>query len=96
MTRFLLALLAGTILVALASSAGMAGKRDSGFIGHTGRVEPHARYQNDIAYEFGTVSQRGAKKTPYVERCYWTAKPGTFFLSGLTQVCMRYTLENTE
>jgi hypothetical protein len=96
MTRPLLALLAGSVLVMLASATSMAGKRDPGFIGHTGRIEPHARYQNDIAYEFGTVSRRGNKTIPYVERCYWTAKPGTFFLSGLTQVCRRYTLENTE
>lgn len=96
MTRFLLTLLAGSVLVALASSAGMAGKRDSGFIGGSGRIDPHARYEHDIAYEFGTVSRRGGKDTPYVERCYWTAKPSTFFFSGLTQVCRRYTLENTK
>jgi hypothetical protein len=73
-----------------------AGKADHGFIGHTGRVEPHARYQNDIAYEFGTVSRRGNKTEPYVERCYWTAEPGSIFFTKLRQVCTRHTLENTE
>jgi hypothetical protein len=68
----------------------------AGFIKGTGRVEPHARYRNDVAYEFGTVSQRGNKQIPYVERCYWTARPGIFILpTEIKQVCTRYTLENT-
>lgn len=82
-------------LLALCADA-WAGKADHGFVGHTGRVEPHARYQNDVAYEFGTVSRRGTKTIPYVERCYWTARPGRIFITGLKQVCTRYTLENTE
>ncbi len=68
----------------------------NGFIRATGRIDPHARYSNDIAYEFGTVSKRGRKTVPYVERCYWTAKPGSILFTGLKQVCTRYTLENTE
>jgi hypothetical protein len=67
-----------------------------GFIQGTGRVDPHARYSNDVAYEFGTVSKLGNKQIPYVERCYWTARPGFFILpTDIKQVCTRYTLENT-
>ena len=77
------------------ATAASAGKADHGFIGHTGRVEPHARYQNDIAYDFGTVSRRGNKTEPYVERCYWTAEPGGLFFKNLKQVCVRHTLDNT-
>ena len=83
-------------LMILSSGTGWAGKADHGFVKYTGRVEPHARYSNDVAYEFGTVSKRGSKTIPYVERCYWTAKPGSIFFTGLKQVCTRYTIENTE
>lgn len=104
--RSRLTLIAFAVAVLAQSAAAMAGEdqkgdddasRDrAGFIKGTGRVEPHARYSNDIAYEFGTVSQRGNKQIPYVERCYWTARPGIFFLpTDIKQVCTRYTLENT-
>jgi hypothetical protein len=82
-------------LIMLSGSPGWAGKADHGFIGFTGRVEPHARYPNDIAYDFGTVSRRGSKTEPYVERCYWTFEPGAIFFKNLKQVCTRHTLENT-
>jgi len=94
-----LAVIACTLVVLIHSPAEARGKgRDNhvGFIKGTGRVEPHARYSNDVAYEFGTVSQRGNKQIPYVERCYWTAQPGLFILpTHIKQVCTRYTLENT-
>jgi hypothetical protein len=83
-------------VIALSGSTGWAGKADDGFVGQTGRVEPHSRYQNDIAYEFGTVSRRGSKTEPYVERCTWTAEPGGIFFKNLKQVCTRHTLENTQ
>jgi hypothetical protein len=95
MKRILLISLA-TLGLAVSGSQGLAGKKDAGFIQGTGRIDPHARYQNDVAYEFGTVSKRGNQTIPYVERCYWTAKPGYIFPTGLKQVCTRYTLENTE
>jgi hypothetical protein len=82
-------------LTLLSANGGLAGKRSSGFNPGTGRVDPHARYTNDVAYEFGTVTRRGNQTIPYVERCYWTAKPGYIFPTGLKQVCTRYTLENT-
>jgi hypothetical protein len=94
MKRILVLPLAGLGLLMMTSS-GWAGKADHGYIKPSWRVEPHARYSNDIAYEFGTVSKRGSKTIPYVERCYWTAKPGSIFFTGLKQVCTRYTLENT-
>jgi hypothetical protein len=83
-------------IIMLGSSAGWAGKADHGYIGSTGRVEPHARFPNDIAYDFGTVSRRGSKTEPYVERCYWTFEPTAFFFKHLKQVCTRHTLENTQ
>jgi hypothetical protein len=83
-------------IIMLSSSAGWAGKADHGYIGSTGRVEPHARFPNDIAYDFGTVSRRGSKTEPYVERCYWTFEPTAFFFKHLKQVCTRHTLENTQ
>jgi hypothetical protein len=111
-TRIALAVIACTIaalatqdLVAMAENRSLLGRdrnarsgkdKHMGFIQGTGRVEPHARYSNDVAYEFGTVSQRGNKQIPYVERCYWTARPGIFILpTDIRQVCTRYTLENT-
>jgi hypothetical protein len=94
MMRFLVVSLA--VGLTATGQVAIAGKADHGFIGQTGRVEPHARYSNDIAYEFGTVSRRGRTTTPYVERCYWTAEPGFIFFKNLKQVCTRYTLENTE
>jgi hypothetical protein len=100
--RISLALIACALVVLTLSPAGGKGRDDKGrdnrvgFVKGTGRVEPHARYSNDVAYEFGTVSQRGNKQIPYVERCYWTARPGFFILpTDLRQVCTRYTLENT-
>ena len=44
--------------------SGVHSGRDShmGFIQGTGRVDPHARYSNDVAYEFGTVSKLGDKQ----------------------------------
>jgi hypothetical protein len=95
MNRILVISLTTLGLALLSGNGAWAGKRDSGFIQGAGRVDPHARYENDVAYEFGTVSKRGNRTTPYVERCYWTAKPGYIFPTGLTQVCTRYTLENT-
>jgi hypothetical protein len=96
MMRMLIVPLASLGVLVATDGTALAGKSDHGFIGQTGRVEPHARYQNDVAYEFGTVSKRGSKTIPYVERCTWTAEPGWFFIKGLKQVCTRYTLENTE
>ena len=97
--RSRLALIVFAVAVITQSPTGIAGSKSddhAGFIKGTGRVEPHARYRNDVAYEFGTVSQRGNKQIPYVERCYWTARPGIFFLpTDIKQVCTRYTLENT-
>jgi hypothetical protein len=106
--RIPLAVIACAVALVMQSQAGIADRnrdrdaddsgRDNrvGFVKGTGRVEPHARYSNDVAYEFGTVSVRGNKKVPYVERCYWTAKPGFFILpTDIRQVCTRYTLENT-
>ena len=105
-TRIPIAVIACALAALTQSSVAPAGedqRRDddasrdrAGFIQGTGRVEPHARYRNDVAYDFGTVSVRGNKKIPYVERCYWTAKPGFFILpTDIKQVCTRYTLENT-
>jgi hypothetical protein len=82
-------------MIMFSSTCG-AGKADHGFIGSTGRVEPHARFPNDIAYDFGTVSRRGSKTEPYVERCHWTFEPTAFFFKKLKQVCTRHTLENTQ
>ncbi|HEY7748939.1 MAG TPA: hypothetical protein VH933_09695 [Aestuariivirgaceae bacterium] len=101
MTRPWIVLLSAFAMVLATGAASHAkiGKRSddhAGFIGATGRIDPHARYENDIAYEFGTVSRRGSQTIPYVERCHWTAKPSTFFFTGLTQVCTRHTLENTQ
>jgi hypothetical protein len=97
MKRIVAVMLASFGLLAGTSTAGWADRVDrNGFIRATGRIDPHARYSNDIAYEFGTVSKRGRKTVPYVERCYWTAKPGSILFTGLKQVCTRYTLENTE
>lgn len=67
-----------------------------GFVGNTMRVEPHARFPSDVAYEFGTVNVHGTKKTPYVEKCYWRTEPSIFIFKNLTQVCTRYTIENTQ
>jgi hypothetical protein len=94
-----LAVIACAVIAMIQSPEGLAGEKSddrSGFIRGTGRIDPHARYENDVAYEFGTVSRRGNKTIPYVERCYWTAKPGIFILpTEIKQVCTRYTLENT-
>jgi hypothetical protein len=83
-------------MIMLGGSPGFAGKADQGFIGSTGQVEPHARFPHDVAYEFGTVSRRGSKAEPYVERCYWTFEPTAFFFKHPKQVCTRHTLENTQ
>jgi hypothetical protein len=95
MKCFLAVSLAAMTLVATGQAAS-AGNADHGYVRQTGRVEPHARYSNDVAYEFGTVSRRGTKTVPYVERCYWTVNPGSILFRGLKQVCTRYTLDNTE
>lgn len=56
----------------------------------------HVRYPGDKAYPFGTVHVKGGKKTPYIEKCYWTYQTGIFGLPrGFKQTCYRYTLENT-
>lgn len=54
------------------------------------------RYPGDQAFEGGTVRFTGPEKGPYVERCRWVARPGIYGIPfGLTQRCVRYTLENT-
>lgn len=54
------------------------------------------RYPGDQAFAGGTVRFTGPEKGPYVERCHWTAQPGIYGIPfGLTQRCVRYTLENT-
>jgi hypothetical protein len=83
-------------MIMFGGNVGWAGKADHGFVGHTGRVEPHARFPNDVAYDFGTVSRRGSLTEPYVERCYWTFEPGSIFFKKLKQACTRYTPENTK
>ena len=97
MIRLLLASAALSLLLVPAAVA-KTGDRTAdrvGFMRNSGKLDPHARFPSDVAYEFGTVNIRGGKKTPYVEKCYWTVEPGTFF-KNLRQVCTRYTLENTE
>jgi hypothetical protein len=98
MKRMLLAAAALSLVLAPAALA-KTGDRTDDRVGFSrngaGRLDPHARYPSDVVYDFGTVNVRGGKKTPYVEKCYWTAEPGIFF-KNLRQVCTRYTLENTE
>lgn len=54
------------------------------------------RYPGDQALAGGTVRTQGPDKGPYVERCYWTAKPGFLGIPfNLTQNCYRHTLDNT-
>lgn len=98
MQSLILATIVSVGLVA-ASSTAMAKTGDrtddrTGF-GRNGKLDPHARFPSDVVYDFGTVNVHGSKKTPYIEKCYWTIEPGSFF-KNLTQHCTRYTLENTE
>ena len=69
MMRMLIVPLASLGVLVATDGTALAGKSDHGFIGQTGRVEPHARYQNDVAYEFGTVSKRGPRATSYPSWC---------------------------
>ncbi|HKQ95869.1 MAG TPA: hypothetical protein VJS40_09710 [Aestuariivirgaceae bacterium] len=96
MTRLLLAAALSLLLVpAAVAKTGDRTDDRVGFMRNSGKLDPHARYPSDVVYDFGTVNVRGGKKTPYVEKCYWTAEPGILF-KNLRQVCTRYTLENTE
>ncbi len=60
-------------------------------------ADPHVRYPTDRAYPFGTVSERGGKKVPYIERCYWTVDTSFFGIPrNFRQTCIRYTPDNTK
>jgi hypothetical protein len=91
-------LAAAGLMLAVAAEASLAGQsgRDPTFQQRTWESRFIQRYPGDQAFAGGTVRFQGPEKGPYVERCHWTANPGVFGAPfGLTQRCVRYTLENT-
>ena len=91
--RFSRIMVAGLIGLAPVSSAAIAGS--AGNDGNS--FNQHVRYPKDRAIKEGNFQMINGKMVPYVEKCRWIfgKKPnGTGF--GLTQVCRRYTLDNTE
>ena len=88
---------AGLVLLATAE-AGLADPagRDPTFQMRNWHSHSIQRYPGDQAFAGGTVRFQGPDKGPYVERCTWTANPNVLDAPlGLTQRCVRYTLENT-
>ena len=59
------------------------------------RIDPGVRYPGDVAFKEGTIRMSGPEKGPYVERCTWSFRTSGTKGFGLTQSCMRYTLDNT-
>ena len=100
MTRYLgpIGLAAAGLLLAVTAGPGVAGPngRDPTFQQRNWESRFIQRYPGDQAFAGGTVRVHGPEKGPYVERCHWTATPGILGSPfGLTQRCVRYTLENT-
>ena len=98
MSRFWVAVglaAAGLGLVPDAALAGPGG-RDPTFVWRHAESFSIQRYPGDQAFEGGTVRFQGPEKGPYVERCHWTFSANPFDAPlGLTQRCIRYTLQNT-
>jgi hypothetical protein len=94
-----IALAAGAMFLATAhAGAGSSSNRgsDSTFKPRNWQSVFVQRYPGDQALAGGTVRTQGPQKGPYVERCYWTAKPGFLGIPfNLTQHCYRHTLDNT-
>jgi len=86
-------LLTGMVCLAPFSMPTMAGS-----VGNDGNsFNQHIRYPKDRAIKQGNFQMIDGKMVPYVEKCRWTfgkKTNGTGY--GLTQVCRRYTLDNTE
>ena len=63
---------------------------------HQEQIGIGVRYPGDVAFKEGTIRLSGPDKGPYVERCTWHFNTGVSKGFGLTQTCVRYTLENTK
>ncbi len=63
---------------------------------HQTRIDTGVRFPGDVAFKEGTIRTSGPEKGAYIERCTWGFKPDTSKGFGLTQTCIRYTMENTK
>jgi len=63
---------------------------------HETRIDTGVRYPGDVALKEGTVRIKGPDKGAYIERCHLFFNPNFGKGFGLTQRCMRYTMENTK
>lgn len=60
------------------------------------RIDTGVRFPGDQAIKEGTVRSQNPEKGAYIERCSWSFKNDVNKGFGLTQTCIRYTLENTK
>ena len=91
--------LAATLLalgLAAPAAAGNGNSRDPTFNLRSSETDFVKRYPGDQALADGAVRMRGPEKGPYVERCTWSMNNPFNDVLGLTQRCVRYTLENTQ
>lgn len=91
--------LAATLLalgLAAPAQAGNGNSRDPTFRLRHSETDFVRRYPGDQALEDGAVRMQGPEKGPYVERCTWSMNNPFNDVLGLTQRCVRYTLENTQ
>ena len=56
----------------------------------------HTRYPGDKSVDGGTVRLNGTEKGAYIEKCRWVMNSNFGKGFGLTQRCVRYTMENTQ
>jgi len=55
----------------------------------------HTRYPGDKSVDGGTVRLKGTEKGAYIEKCRWVMNSNFGKGFGLTQRCVRYTMDNT-
>jgi len=63
---------------------------------HQTRIDTGVRFPGDVAFKEGTIRTSGPDKGAYIERCNWVFDPNVSKGFGLTQHCIRYTMENTK
>lgn len=68
---------------------------DNGRMDNFVSSKEHVRFPGDKAVEGGTVRLKGTEKGAYIEKCRWVMNSSFGKGFGLTQQCVRYTMDNT-
>lgn len=55
----------------------------------------HTRYPGDKSVDGGTIRLKGTEKGAYIEQCRWVMNSNFGKGFGLTQRCIRHTMDNT-